>query len=560
MDHPSGPVLAEPGKFLNLALLLLTWRGCHLQATVYNVLTKKQDAVKQLVLIGAATSYLTKLASMRSGSAKDLKGRRKFVLLQDEYMNEPTEREAVNLLEFEAALLAGDPHQSVARRPQLSPEGASLKTLGTRLEQPVQWHPALTWLEHHPHVNKVVNTETFRTGQPAIGHLQTIFGEELRECVSAAAQRTWLIPVLFGRVSDWQTHESTECQTSLTVFTSIAVVLAAETLSALRTGRRSSLVVTGFLLRPLRALEGLLKVVVPPLCVAAQSMVGLTAVTVEQVLNHMADWQFRGPYSVGGANADVAVCLGVRRQKDDQAWRGLALEKPLVYTSLTRAKRRAYLFVEDLRDEVTLPSRGVEKKAGEALGLRKYAAYGTISGHILWTRVVVTCVNITQADFQSRVWWTYRPEIPWLFWCDQWRTLLGLSNTLLPADAVSTLATQFRSMNWPAEEMSPEPIAATYFDRFTLPPFKMESRPRPSTERMVARLVNRPTQELTQRFWSALRIDNLTVCYGVRDATIQVPVMAYMSVKTWAEHLLPNALDTVRAAVTDPNYMAEVLT
>ena len=77
---------------------------------------------------------------------------------------------------------------------------------------------------------------------------------------------------------------------------------------------------------------------------------------------------------------------------------------------------------------------------------------------------------------------------------------------------------------------------------------------------MVARLVNRPTRELTQRFWSALRIDNLTVCYGVRDATIQVPVMAYMSVKTWAEHLLPNALDTVRAAVTDPNYMAEVLT
>ena len=398
---------------------------------------------------------------MRSGWAKDLKGCRKFVLLQDEYMNEPSEREAVNLLEFEAALLAGDPHQSVARRLQLSPEGASLKTLGTRLEQPLQWHPALTWLEHHPHVNKIVNTETFRTGEPAIGHLQTIFGEELRECVSAAAQRTWLIPVLFGRV---------------TVFTSIAVVLAAETLSALHTGRRSSFVVTGFLLRPLRALEAFLKVVVPPLCVAAQGMVGLTAVTVEQLLNHMADWQFRGPYSVGGANADVAVCLSLRRQKDDQAWRGLALEKPLVYTSLTRAKRQAYLFVEDLRGEVTLPSRGVEKKAGEALGLRKDAApgeritHGTISGHILWTRVVVTCVNITQADFQSRIWWTYRPEIPWLFWCDQWRTLLGLSNTLLPADAVSTLATQFRSMNWPAEEMSPELIAQpTLRDSHCLP-------------------------------------------------------------------------------------------
>jgi len=29
-------------------------------------------------------------------------------------MSEPAEREAVNLLDFEAALLAGDPHQCVA--------------------------------------------------------------------------------------------------------------------------------------------------------------------------------------------------------------------------------------------------------------------------------------------------------------------------------------------------------------------------------------------------------------------------------------------------------------
>ena len=35
--------------------------------------------------------------------------------------------------------------------------------------------------------------------------------------------------------------------------------------------------------------------------------------------------------------------------------------------------------------------------------------------------------------------------------------------------------------------------------------------------------------------------------------------MAYMSAETWAEHLLPNALSTVRTAVADPNYVAEVL-
>lgn len=35
--------------------------------------------------------------------------------------------------------------------------------------------------------------------------------------------------------------------------------------------------------------------------------------------------------------------------------------------------------------------------------------------------------------------------------------------------------------------------------------------------------------------------------------------MAYMSVETWAHRLLPNPSLEVRAAVTDPNYMAELL-
>lgn len=41
--------------------------------------------------------------------------------------------------------------------------------------------------------------------------------------------------------------------------------------------------------------------------------------------------------------------------------------------SSKRAKHRAYLFVEDLRDEVMLTSRGADAKAGQALGLQRFA-------------------------------------------------------------------------------------------------------------------------------------------------------------------------------------------
>ena len=49
-----------------------------------------------------------------------VKERRRLILLQDEYMSDPAEREAVNLLEFEAALLAGDPHRAGASSSSLS--------------------------------------------------------------------------------------------------------------------------------------------------------------------------------------------------------------------------------------------------------------------------------------------------------------------------------------------------------------------------------------------------------------------------------------------------------
>ena len=135
----------------------------------------KQDAVKQLV---PQPYTLTKLASVRSGWGKDLKGRPlsfgRTTLSSYTRTSQPSEREAVNLLEFEAALLAGDPHQSVARRPQLS-QRVPLCRLWAR-DSSSRYNGA----PYACHQN-FVNAETLRTGEPAIAHLRTIFGEELHD-------------------------------------------------------------------------------------------------------------------------------------------------------------------------------------------------------------------------------------------------------------------------------------------------------------------------------------------------------------------------------------------
>ena len=134
--------------------------------------------------------------------------------------------------------------------------------------------------------------------------------------------------------------------------------------------------------------------------------------------------------SIVGAHAEVAVCLGARRQKDDPAWRGLALEKSLVYTRLTRAKEQNTEHISLWRIFATkwcLHLEALMLKPGRlwaCRGSRRLRCHSwSISGHLLWTRVVRTCENIIQANFQSRPWWMYQPEIPWLFWCGQWRPL-----------------------------------------------------------------------------------------------------------------------------------------
>lgn len=350
-----------------------------------------------------------------------------------------------------------------------------------------------------------------------------------------------------------------ECEASFTLFLAVAMVLAAEALKSLREQRRATVVVTAFLLKQLRALEAFVRMAVPQICASMQE-----EVTASQVAAVMEQWQFRGPYSVGGANADVAICLGVRRQRRDNAWRGLALEKPLVYTALTRAKERCYIFLEDLRDEVILPHRGPQASEGHTLGLRNFAGAQTnltgsaVAGHLLWTRAVWACIHVFQNTFRQRPWWSCRAEVPWMFWNPRWKAMLGLTDPGVPATVQNLLDTIFHGMVWPPQEDTEE-LASSVFTRLTIPTFEAHHRPRPSAAAFQQRADIRPPASVAQQFWTALAVDNMAVCYGARDATIQVPVMAYMSPESWGRLLLPDELPEVRDAVADPNYMAELL-
>ena len=133
---------------------------------------------------------------------------------------------------------------------------------------------------------------------------------------------------------------------------------------------------------------------------------GIRGITASQVTAEINTWDFRGPKSVGGCDADVALCLGVSRQLDDPGWRGLSVEKELIYIALPRAKRQLYVLMEDLRNEVALPPQANAIQEGRQIGVFTVAhpdaqlRQSTVNGQLCWSRAVYF---VTQRDR----WWRY---------------------------------------------------------------------------------------------------------------------------------------------------------
>ena len=84
------------------------------------------------------------------------------------------------------------------------------------------------------------------------------------------------------------------------------------------------------------------------------------------------------------------------------------------------------------------------------------------------------------------------------------------------------------------------------------------NRPVPCARAFQERILARPRRGVVLHLWSSMVIDNLAVSFGTKDATVQMPVLAYMSPEAWARLLLPDEAQKVEAFI-DPNYAAEVL-
>ena len=129
----------------------------------------KREAVQKIDFIAVTTSFRAKLAANDLGWARSLKERRKLIVFQDEYMKDPMERQAINLLDFGAALLAGDEHQVRLQQPHHT-TNIALDRLGVQpnVARPLDWHPSITWLQNHRWVQEIANQETFRTGESCV--------------------------------------------------------------------------------------------------------------------------------------------------------------------------------------------------------------------------------------------------------------------------------------------------------------------------------------------------------------------------------------------------------
>ena len=148
--------------------------------------------------------------------------KRRKLLVMDEYMSEPMERLAVNLLHFEAVLLVGDERQW--------PHFTYQENQGTRI-RPLHSSTSVMWAGESTVAQRLENPETWRTGQPAMDFLKGVF--DLESCRSSCRHQTFMLPIHFGPVWDWNSNVIGENTRSKLVFSAAGCAVAIEVLAAL---------------------------------------------------------------------------------------------------------------------------------------------------------------------------------------------------------------------------------------------------------------------------------------------------------------------------------------
>ena len=218
--------------------------------------------------------------------------------------------------------------------------------------------PAHAWVQsRRPDIQELQLPTSFRLGPTLIHLLQEMFPNEHQDLQAAATHDTLLLPVVFHELSYfWNTHTN-EVQASPGLFTQTLYILAFE-FACNRIMRREhsiKILIVGFTLAVIDQFQSSARQNLGELCYEMCVSVGLSGADAafdNDELVASGVLLFAAAFKSGGFDVDVALVLATRSQRTHVAWQGHVVMRNLIYIALTRASKRVWLFIEDLRREV----------------------------------------------------------------------------------------------------------------------------------------------------------------------------------------------------------------
>lgn len=284
----------------------------------------------------------------------------------DEVQSNGWEELAAAVYRFRWAMVAGDETQAQANQLLRDVSGpidfsSSVSHQGAGDYSPLRSQPAVAWLGSMKHVMQRLSVPaSMRLGRPLVGLMQLMHpGKHLFD---PAEHDTLVLPVVFkGYLTCVVDYWSEEVQSSAALFAQVLYILSVELAWHLSrpTEPRPKILIIGFTLSILNQFEAFAKaylaILVQRMCAAAQFATASTFNYDEAVAT--GSLLYAPPYKAGGFDVDITLLLATRSQGTHLAWTGHVVRNDLVYIAMSRASRRLWIFIEDLRSEVLATPR-----------------------------------------------------------------------------------------------------------------------------------------------------------------------------------------------------------
>jgi hypothetical protein len=391
-----------------LCLWLLAVQHSFLDVIYYTVAHSYQDKLFDLMRIRFCTvDYLLKMQAGFLGD--DLKQQAiRHLLLCDEFAEMPNYKVAGVLTEkVDCLVAAGDPYQNVTdvAKHQNSNDDQLSSNWMEKCRR-VHWHRFNTSRRIAPPLSRYIG-RMFPL-LPAFTSSRQ-FGE-----------RTLLLPVWFS-VHDYNWERDTKCEIGheAACFTHMLFLLCLELLAGVQ-HESMSIVIICLLNHVARDVTAFLRWALPLAMEELRAQLQLPPYPDKydafrfDTLVSLNCLRVVGPVLVRGFTFKVAFWLGLRRRTDDDTWAGLILSWNILYVHFTRASDRLYMFMEDLRPGVRLPSRGALRAKALELGLRDHPILEPLDADDALVRKYVFLANlkcVSQAALHALQVDTSRPWI-----------------------------------------------------------------------------------------------------------------------------------------------------